>query len=589
MSKTTTNILLIEDNPGDARLVTELLKEATSVTTNISQVSTLRAANINFQQHKYDVVLLDLNLPDSRGIETVTKAREIVKNVPIVVMTGVEDEELSLASIRAGAQDYLVKGTINTRQLLQTLRYAMQRNTLLLNLEEVNNKSQTYMATHDLLTGLPKQQSFIDILQHVINKHNMDDKFVAVIVLHVNDIIRINDEVGSQYADIILKAAADFLTKINADFEYIARLNSGSDFALLVSNIPSTTAVDHTIQQIEEAFSSNPILFNEREYLLSTNIGISLYPFDGMDADTLLTKARSAMQYAKQLGSNKYLYFLEKMTHSKKMHYEHLILSSDLQLALNRNEFFLLYQPQVEIKNQKIIGAEALLRWRHPKLGLIPVGDFIPIAESSGLITPIGSWVIETCCKQIKIFQAADLHSIPFVMGINVSINQLKNIDLYKVVKSIIRDYKIPAQFLELELTESAFIEDPESAITELKRLRQLGVSIAIDDFGTGYSSLSYLSHLPINKVKIGDTFIKNFTNNKSTQIVISSIISLAHSLQLKVIAEGVETLEQYQLLKQQGCDEIQGFYFHKPMPIDALIELLKKQENNFNLEICPK
>jgi EAL domain-containing protein (putative c-di-GMP-specific phosphodiesterase class I) len=315
---------------------------------------------------------------------------------------------------------------------------------------------------------------------------------------------------------------------------------------------------------------STPFVINGIELNTSSSIGISIYPDDGDKSEVLISNADIAMYKSKESGRNTYNFFTPDMTARA---FERLSMENSLRGALERCEFMLYYQPQVNSETGRITGAEALIRWRHPEKGMIPPGKFIPIAEESGLIIPIGEWVLREACRQNSVWQKECPFPVP--VAVNLSAMQFRQTDLAERVANVLRDTGLPPRLLELEITESGVMRDAEAAVSTLQSLKQMGLSISIDDFGTGYSSLSYLKRFPIDKLKIDQSFTRDITTDSDDAAIVAAIIGMAKSLKLRVVAEGVETREQLEFLSSHDCTEIQGYYFCKPIPADEFLQLL--------------
>jgi diguanylate cyclase (GGDEF)-like protein len=393
---------------------------------------------------------------------------------------------------------------------------------------------------------------------------------------------RINDSLGYSIGDLLLKAVADRLTNSLRKSDYVARSDEeetinvvsrvgGDEFIVLAQDISQAQDAAKMSRRLLEEISA-PYDLNGREVFLTVSIGISLYPDDGTDVDDLLKNAEKAMRHTKSEGKNNF-YFYSSSMHTSVLAV--LIMESDLHKALERNEFVLYYQPQVDATTRMVKGMEALIRWIHPDKGLIPPMQFIPLAETSGLIIPIGEFVIRTVCRQIKTWQEAGYKQIK--ISLNVSGRQFDQQNLIEIVKDALQDTMIPSQCLEVEVTESTIMRNPEKAIRILTELKTMGIQISIDDFGTGYSSLSYLKQLPLDFLKIDQSFVKSLVSDSRDQAIVRATIAMAHSLNLKTIAEGVETQEQLSFLQEHGCDEIQGYFFSKPLPAEDIPVILAK------------
>ncbi|MDO9027499.1 MAG: bifunctional diguanylate cyclase/phosphodiesterase, partial [Candidatus Roizmanbacteria bacterium] len=398
----------------------------------------------------------------------------------------------------------------------------------------------------------------------------------------MNNFQRINDTLGYSFGDLLLKAVADRLTRSLRRSDFVARSDDG-ETTNVVSRVGGTEFIvlAHDLKQPQNAATashrllreiSEPLDLNGREVFLTASIGIALYPDDGEDADDLLKNAGAALEHARKEGESNYQFYSSSMNASV---LELLTMENDLRKALARNEFVLYYQPKVDAVTRVITGMEALIRWVHPDKGLIPPMQFIPLAETSGLIVPIGEFVIRTVCRQIKAWQEAGHKQMS--ISLNLSSRQFDQPNLIEVVKEAIQDAMILPQCLELEITESTIMRNPEKAIRTLTELKTMGVGIAIDDFGTGYSSLSHLKQLPLDFLKIDRSFIMHLVSDFSDQAIVKATIAMAKSLNLKTIAEGVETEEQLPFLQKHGCDQIQGYLFSRPLPAEEITKILAK------------
>ncbi|MEK7851287.1 MAG: bifunctional diguanylate cyclase/phosphodiesterase, partial [Deltaproteobacteria bacterium] len=343
------------------------------------------------------------------------------------------------------------------------------------------------------------------------------------------------------------------------------------EFIVLLSGIDGAGETARVGRKITDSLKE-PFALEGHTMSITTSIGISLYPDDGTDYDTLIKNADTAMYRAKEAGRDTYQFFTQEMNDRV---LERLSMENSLRQAIKMEEFILHYQPQVDIGTGSITGIEALIRWQHPEKGLVPPGRFIHIAEDSGLIVPIGEWVLRTACRQNREWQKAGLPAVP--MAVNLSPVQFRQENLLDVVKRAVRDAGIDPQYIELEVTERAVMHNVDEAVTLMQEMKDMGLKLTVDDFGTGYSSLSYLKRFPIDKLKIDQSFVRDITTDPDDAAITLAIISMAHSLGLKVIAEGVETVEQLAFLKEHGCDEIQGYYFSKPVPADEFAGLLRK------------
>ena len=424
------------------------------------------------------------------------------------------------------------------------------------------------LAYRDHLTGLPNLRHFNEQLNHSINMANRTEKIFSIMFLDLDSFKMINDTMGHNIGDELLKQVARRLVNTLRKSDIVARIG-GDEFIVMIENIKDENEIKIVADKILGCFT-HPFLLNNQEFFVTTSIGIAVYPTDGNDADKLMKNADIAMYRAKQRGKNQYVFCTPGM---KTKASRTMKLTSDLYRALEKNEFELYYQPQVNCNTNEIVGLEALIRWNHPELGMVYPGEFISIAEQNGLIISIGEWVIQTACRQNKAWQ--DAGYAPIRIGVNISVQQLQNADIVNQVKDILRETDLDPQYLELEITENIAMSHKRYLET-INALKDLGIKIAIDDFGTQYSSLNYLKQLSVDRIKIAMPFIQGISENPKDEAITKTIIILAKSMEMNVIAEGVETRVQLEFLSQENCDEIQGYYFFKPMPSNELENLLK-------------
>ena len=439
----------------------------------------------------------------------------------------------------------------------------------------------SYMAYHDILTKLPNRHLMKDRLHQALSSAQQYDRMVATLFLDLDNFKHINDTLGHDVGDLLLQEVAARLVKYIRKSDSLARPGidrmtptvarlGGDEFTILLSEIKEISDAAKVAVRILDYFKK-PFHIDNHEIFISTSIGISVYPHDGGDADTLIKNADTAMYHAKAQGKNNYQFYKESMNVAM---LERISLEKHLRKALNLSEFKLYYQPQLDINNWEIIGVEALIRWMHPEKGTLLPKSFIPLAEETGLIIPLGEWILYNACTQNKAWQKAGFN--PIRVTVNISGAQFRQANFIETVERILQDTGLDPRYLEFELTESIFMENIETTITDLNALKSMGIHIAIDDFGTGYSSLSYLKRFPIDSLKIDRDFVKDITTETDDNAIINAIISLARSLSLKVIAEGVETEQQLSFLHKQGSNGIQGFLFCPPLPAGSLEGFLK-------------
>jgi diguanylate cyclase (GGDEF)-like protein/PAS domain S-box-containing protein len=426
-----------------------------------------------------------------------------------------------------------------------------------------------YQARHDALTGLANRNLLTERLERAISSARHGGTELWVVFVDLDRFKFVNDTLGHEAGDTLLKMLAERLKLAVREADTVARMG-GDEFVLVLPEGTSRDAGLAVIQAIMDAIAT-PLMIQSHEFYLTCSIGIAAYPSDGGTADVLTKHADIAMYRAKELGRNTYQFYTSSMSDRT---LERLEIEADLRHALERDQFELHYQPQVDMATGLIVGVEALVRWQHPQHGMISPARFISLAEEMGLIIPIGSWVLRTACVQTKAWQQAGLGMLR--IAVNISPRQFTQKGLVQSIAEVLYDTGLEARYLELELTESMVMTDVDNAITILRDLKHLGVQIAIDDFGTGYSSLSYLRRFPIDVLKIDQSFVRDITLEEDGAAVVRTIISLAHSLRLKVIAEGVETVEQLEYLRNHHCDQAQGYLYSRPCGAEEFAHLIK-------------
>ena len=435
-------------------------------------------------------------------------------------------------------------------------------------LEEVHARLQ-YLAAHDSLTGLPNRLRFKDRLTKAIADTERHGRAIAIAVFDLDHFSAINHSLGHGVGDWLLTETARRVTGVISNSTTLARLD-GDEFAVLIDNVAARLEAQTVATAILTAFKE-PLRVNGVEVSLRSTIGLSVWPDDGRRCDDLLDHAEVAMAIAKERGGGQALFFEAAMTHSLQ---ERLALENDLRRALAAEEFELYYQPEISAKTGKIAAAEALLRWRHPTKGLLAPSSFITLAEETGLMIPLGEWVLREACRQARAWQLE--LGCTFPVAVNLSATQFRHQNFLQIIHSALTDAGLDARALEIELTESALMTNPEESAGVLKQLRRMGISVAIDDFGTGYSSLSYLRRFPIDKLKIDRSFIRDLTISRTDESIVRAIVSLARSVGLKVVAEGIETAEQLEFVTRLECDQWQGYHCCTPQPaarFEAMLE----------------
>ena len=438
-----------------------------------------------------------------------------------------------------------------------------------------------HLATHDALTGLPNRVLLDDRLAQAIAHADRDSQPFAVMMLDLDRFKLINDSFGHRSGDMVLNEVARRLQGLVRSIDTVARVG-GDEFVLVVSPSAARAEAEQIGKRANEILSA-PFQVEGVDLRVSSSIGIAFYPTDGGSAESVLAHADAAMYCAKERGRNNCQCFSPGM---KSVALERVSLESELHQALKLGQFELFYQPKVDTASGDIHSAQALIRWRHPHRGLIPPVEFIPLAEECGLIHEIGAWVLREACRQCAVWQRAG--QPPLRVAVNVSASQFRRGDLLEVVRGALQKSQLDPRFLEIELTESAVMTNPEDSAAVLEQLSRMGVLVSVDDFGTGYSSMSYLRRFPIDKLKIDRSFIAELTTRADDASIVQAIVSLAHGLRLKVVAEGVETLEQLKFLQSVGCDQYQGYHFSEPLPAAKFAELVtrwQKAEDRSSLD----
>ena len=520
-----------------------------------------------------DLILCDVMMPGLDGYSVLAALRQesLTAAVPFIFLTAKATKADFRQGMELGADDYLTKpftraellGAITSRLKKQTAVQQRYHTELQQAKEQLN-----YLIHNDSLTKLPNRLALRDRFKQVQPTDSSNEQLVTVLSVGLDRFNQINDNLGHAVGDLLIKAVAERLTACVADGNTVARLTA-DQFAIILANTQHKKEAGIIAETILESLSQTFALAGQ-EIFITASIGIALYPRDGTEIEQLLNHANTAMAKAKQQGGDQYEFYTPALNIGSS---DRLALQTGLRHALERQELQVYYQPQLDLKTGQIIGAEALVRWQHPERGLVSPDKFIPIAEQTGLIIPIGEWVLHTACRQIKNWQTAGFPSLR--IAVNLSSRQFSQIDLRKQLVDILMETGLDPKYIELELTESMLVQNTEVAIRRLNALKSLGVQIAIDDFGTGYSSLSYLQQFPFDILKIDRCFIRNITENSNNAAITRAIIEMAKSLNLKLIAEGVETPSELSFVCRHQCDGMQGFLFSRPVPAQEFEQFL--------------
>jgi diguanylate cyclase (GGDEF)-like protein len=574
-------ILIIDDEEPIRNLLETVLcgkYECTGVCSAEAALSVLKG-------NVFDLVLSDINMEGISGLELLQHVQRDCPDTVVLMISGGQTIESAIAAIRGGAFDYLMK-PLELSHIEAAVDRAYRHHVLLRekriyenNLEELVRERTAqieYLAYYDALTDLPNRMLFVDRVSHALTLAQRQPHRAGVMLLALDRFKKIDDTLGHLVGDLCLVEVATRLRSCVKEGDTIARFN-GDEFALLLSPIKATEELAELSQHIAEALKPSFYLEGQ-EFYVTASFGISIFPDDGIDSGTILKNAGAALYQSKRLGGNTYRFYTSDMNARA---VKRLALETSLRGAIENEELVLYYQPQIDYATQRVVGAEALVRWQHPTLGLLPPSEFIPMAEDTGLILQLGLWVMRTACAEARTWQKQGLCGIH--VAVNVSAREFRRPDFFESMVQILHQTGLDASCLELELTETTIMENAEAAVELLNRIRRLGVKIAMDDFGTGYSSLSYLKRLPIDTLKLDRSFVDGSTSDPNDAALVVAVITLAHSFRLKVIAEGVETEEHLRFLRLLGCDGGQGYLFGKSMPADVFRASLDRELDHAN------
>ena len=560
-------LLIVEDSEDDTNLLLHALKKGGYDPIQYERVDSGPTMEVALARQKWDVVVADHNLPRFSSTAALDLLKDNGYDIPFFIVSGSIDEDLAAQAMKAGAQDYVMKDNLTRLcpAIARELREVEVRRD-----RERAEATVEHQAHYDLLTNLPNRNTFHDRLTVALAQAGRNRKMLAVLFVDLDRFKTIVDTLGHTIGDQLLRSVAERLGASLEAGDTLARLG-GDEFVILLPQINRADRAVRVAQRVLEAIKP-PFLFDNHELHVTMSIGITLYPYDGEDADTLLKNADTALYRAKEQGRNNYQLYTPAMNARA---FERLALENSLRKALERNEFSLYYQPQVHMLTGGIVGIEAVLRWQHPDLGIVYPSEFISIAEETGLIGPLGEWVIRTACAQNQNWQKMGLP--PMTMAVNLSARQFQQQDLVQNVARILKETDLDPRWLEMEITEGIAMQNADYTNVLLRGLKDMGVRVALDDFGTGYSSLSYLKKFPIDTLKIDQSFVRDLIIDPNDAAIANAVIVLAHSLKLKVVAEGVETREQEAFLREHQCDTYQGFLFSNALPADSFEMLLRK------------
>jgi diguanylate cyclase len=544
------------------------------------------------EERPYAMAFIDMRMPPGwDGLETILRLWQLDPHVQVVICSAHSDYDWTEVVARLDHSDKLlvIKKPFEPIEVLQcanaltrkwdnerTLRRQVEHLERVVEARtqglEAANKQLRHIASHDALTGLPNRVLLDDRLSQAVAHAESDGHSFAVAMFDLDRFKVVNDSLGHRAGDQLIKEVAHRLAGIARSTDTVGRLG-GDEFLFIMDRLAKREDAELIARRAVKALQK-PIRLDGVDLHTSASIGIAMFPADGRNAETLIANADAAMYCAKQRGRNNMQLYAAGMNSATQ---ERVKLESDLHQALPLKQLELHYQPKVDTKTGLIHGAEALVRWRHPQRGLVPPGEFIPLAESCGLIDSIGEWVVRESCRQARAWQLEGLP--PLRVAVNLSAFQFRHGNLLQTIREALQAAQLEPRFLEVEITESALMSDPEESVTILEQLSRMGVVVSVDDFGTGYSSMSYLRRFPIDKLKIDRGFIAELISRADDASIVRAIVSLAHSLRLKVVAEGVETREQLDLLKSLGCDQYQGFCFSPAVPAAQFATLLRESK----------
>jgi len=571
------NILIIDDD----EQIRNLLREILCANRDCAVVSSAEAALALLKERSFDLVISDINMGGISGLELIPRILERTPDTVVVMISGQQTIDCAIEAMRAGAFDYITK-PLDLRLVQAVVNRALAHHELLKNkrrhedqLEDLVRERTAqieHLAYYDRLTDLPNRALFIDRCTQALALAKRQNQLANVLLVSLDRFKKISDTLGHAAGDVVLADAAARLQVCVGAGDTVARFD-GEEFALLLTRVNKAVDLVETCLAISDAFKV-PLNLAGQELYVTASIGIGIFPLNGDDTTTILQNAGAALYRAKQQGGNNYQFYTADMN---QLAVKRLALETSLRRAVANEEFITYYQPVMNFGSGRIVGFEALARWQHPQLGVLPPSEFIHLAEDTGLILPIGDAIMKMACAQTRKWQLAGAGDLR--IAVNVSVRQFQQQGFLERVVETLRETELDASSLELELTETSIMENPESAAIVLADLRRMGVRVAVDDFGTGYSSLSYLKRLPIDTLKLDRSFVNDATTDPDDAAMVMAIVTLAHNLKLRVVAEGVETEEQLAFLRLLRCDEGQGYLFGRPVPPELAEPLIFSDE----------
>jgi diguanylate cyclase (GGDEF)-like protein len=567
-------LLLVEEDDLAAKRLFEMLRRPEGAQFEISRVPRIEEALVKLQHDDYDVMLIDLSIHEGHGLDSLLRARAATLSVPIIVLTYQRDEEVAMKAARAGAQDYLTKGEVTPDLLSRTLLHGIERHRMMREINEAKQR-QRFLATHDSLTELPNRSSFMVDLNSALVYAERTGTELAVMFIDLDGFKTVNDSLGHAVGDELLGDVARRLLRMVREGDTVARVG-GDEFLICIREISDAAGLTLLAEKIREEIEK-PYHLAGCDCRISASIGISNYPRHGVEADVLIRRADTAMYDIKSSGKNGARVFDSHMNDKAA---ERFNLVEGLQHAIHDGQLVIAFQPQIQVATEEIVGLETLVRWMHPTRGMVSPSEFIHVAEETGLVVPLGEWVLHQACHAAA--RWTDLAGAR--VAVNISARQLEQENFPDRVRAILAETGLLATRLEVELTES--MAESDSALWALDRLREMGVRAAIDNFGTGNTSLTLLKRLNIDMLKIDQSLVRGAVHANPDAVILEAIIHIADGLGMDVMAEGVETLEEMDLILKGGCTLMQGYLFAKPIPHDEIEAAVAKPDALWRLPI---
>ena len=553
----------MEDNEGDLILAETVLRDASNLRYETTWCQSASTAMALIRMMPFDVILVDYHLGPASGLDLIAEAKAAGIQTPFILLTGDDDRAVDLQAMRAGAADFVTKQHIGHGILERAVRYAAERG-------QVKSRLH-YLANIDPLTDLPVRMRFLSELSATVRRVEESGGLGALLVIDLDRFSQINHSLGHNLGDQILREFATRLRTAAGNRGFLARMGA-DEFALIVESVADAEEAARLAERLIGVLD-HPLALSGHSIQMSCSSGITLFPNDGPTPEILAQNAAMAMKDAKMAGLARYAFFRPEMREAVR---KRDVLARDLTSAIDRDELYMLYQPVFGVDDRRIRGVEALVRWAHPEKGLISPGEFIPVAEDTGLILPLGHWVLNTVCRQAK--QWVD-RGYDITASVNISPRQFREADVVSMIGSALADSGMPGENLIVEITEGVLMADTERSLDTLNRLRSMGIRIYVDDFGVGYSSLNYLRKFPIDGIKIDRCFIRELRPDSVERHIIDVVISLSEKLGLQTTAEGVETEDQLALIREQGCTLAQGYLLSRPVSVEAFTDLLADRD----------